>query len=71
MKPVYVNPSMYIDFNKENNDKDPKVLQNVPDWSEETFMFKILKILSRGHMLLVILKRKKFLEHFTENNCKE
>ena len=24
MKPVDVNPSMYIDFNKENNKKDPK-----------------------------------------------
>ena len=24
MKPVYVNPSMYIDFNKENNMEGPK-----------------------------------------------
>ena len=24
MKPVDVNPSMYIDFNKENNMEDPK-----------------------------------------------
>ena len=28
MKPAYVNPSMYIDFNKENNKADPKFVVN-------------------------------------------
>ena len=30
-----------------------------------------LKILFRGHMLLVILKAKKLLQHFTKKNCKK
>ena len=30
-----------------------------------------LKTLFRGHMLLVILKVKKFLGHFTKKNCKK
>ena len=30
-----------------------------------------LKILFRGHMLLVILKAKNLLEHFTKKNCKK
>ena len=30
-----------------------------------------LKTLFRGYMLLVILKEKKFLERFTEKNCKK
>ena len=56
MKPTDVNPSMYIDFNKENNKADPKfrVGDNVriskyknifgkgyiPNWSEEVFVTK-------------------------------
>ena len=31
---------------------------------------KKLKILCRGHMLLVIVKTKKFLEPFMKKNCK-
>ena len=31
---------------------------------------KKLKALFHGHMLLVILKVKTFLERFTKNNCK-
>ena len=58
MKPV-VNPSMYIDFNKENNKEGPKfkVGDNVriskyenifangyfPNWSEEIFVIKNVK----------------------------
>ena len=30
-----------------------------------------LKILFRGHMLLVILKAKNLFEHFTKKNCKK
>ena len=32
---------------------------------------KKLEILFRGHILLVILKVKKLLEHFTKKNCKK
>ena len=32
---------------------------------------KKFKILCRGHMLLVILKENKLLEHFTKKNCKK
>ena len=34
-------------------------------------LLKMLKTLSRGHMLLAILKAKKSLEHFTKKNCKK
>ena len=58
-KPVDVNPSMYIDFNKENNKKSPKVKVGdhvrtwkyknifakgyVPNWSEKTFVIEKVK----------------------------
>ena len=56
MKPVDVNLSMYIDFNKENNEvganikvKDIFEKGYIPNWSEEDFMIeKKLKTLSRG-----------------------
>ena len=32
---------------------------------------KKFKILCRGHMLLVILKKNKLLEHFTKKKCKK
>ena len=56
LKPVDVNPSIYIDVNKENNKKGPKfkvgdnnrtskykiIFANVkvPNWSEEAFVIK-------------------------------
>ena len=59
MKPVDVNSSPYIDFNKENNNEEPKfkVGDNatiseytkcfakgfVPNWSEEVFVIKKVK----------------------------
>ena len=59
MKSVDVDPSMYIDFNKENNKEGPKVnvednvriskCKNnlakgyVPNWSEEVFVTKRVK----------------------------
>ena len=83
MKPVNAKPSTYIDSSKEINDKDPKLkigdtvriskYKNifakgyVTNCSEEVFVVKKLKILYRGHMLLVILKAKKLLERFTKN----
>ena len=54
MKPVDVNPSMYINFNKENNTEGPKLKVcdivriskyknifakgHIPNWSEEVFV---------------------------------
>ena len=59
MKPVDVKPSIYIDFNKENNKEGPKfkvgdhvriskyknILAKgyVPNWSEEVFVIKKVK----------------------------
>ena len=75
MKPVYVKDNTYIDFQKEINDKDPKVkvgdyvriskYKNIfakgctPNWSEEAFVIKKLKIQFHGRMLLMILLVKK------------
>ena len=69
------------------NDKDPKFKVGdhvtiskykntfpkgyTPNWSEENFVIKMLKILFHGHMLLVILMLKKLLEHFMKKNCKK
>ena len=87
MKPIDVNSSTYIDFNKGNNKEDRKfkvgghirmskyknifAKDYVPNWSEEVFVLKKLKILFHGHMLLVILKVKKLLERFRKKNCKK
>ena len=59
MKPVDVKPSMYIDFNKENNKEGPKFKVGdhvriskyknifpkgyVPNWSEEVFLINKVK----------------------------
>ena len=72
---------------KENNKEGPKfkVRENVriskyknifakryvPNWFEEVFGIKKIKILFRGHMILVILREKKLLKHFTKNNFKK
>ena len=71
MKPVYIKSSTYIDFDKRNNKEDLKLKVGdhvriskyknifakgyVPSWSEEVFVIIKLKILLRGHILLVIL----------------
>ena len=73
IKPVDVKSSTYIDCSKEMNDEDPKfkigdvvrilkgknifVKGYVPNWS--FLWLKTLKTLSRGHMLLVTLTKKK------------
>ena len=75
MTPVDVKSSTYTDFAIGNNDKDPKfeicdhiriseyknsfVKAYVPNWSEEVFVIKKLKILRGGHMFLVIFILKK------------
>ena len=57
MKPADVNSSPYIDFNKENNNDEPKFGDHariseykkcfakgfVPNWSEEVFVVKKVK----------------------------
>ena len=87
MKPVDVKPSPYIDSSKEFDDENPKFrigdivrkskYKNIfakgylPNRSEEVFSLQKLKILFRGHMLLMILKAKKLLERFTKKNWKK
>ena len=87
MKPVDINSSTCIDFNKENNKGGPKfrngdhvriskykntfAKSNVPNWSKKEKEKKILKILFLGYILLVILKVKNLLERFTKKNCKK
>ena len=67
MKPLDIKLSTYIDFNKENNEKDPKfkicrhvriskyknifAREDTPNWSEEVFVIKKLKILSCRHVI--------------------
>ena len=70
MKPIDVKDNTYINTSKEINNKDPKfkVCDHVriskyknnlakgymPNWSEEVFVIKKLKILFSGLMLLMI-----------------
>ena len=70
MKPIDVKDNTYINTDKEINNKDPKFkvgdrvriskYKNIfakgymPNWSEEVFVIKKLKILFRGLMLLMI-----------------
>ena len=90
MEPVDVKSSTYIDSSKRTHDEYPKFkighivriskYKNifakgyVPNWSEELFITKSLKIhpLWRGRMSLVILiKTKKLWENFTKMKCKK
>ena len=86
MKPVDIKDNKYIDFKKENNDKDPKFkvgdhvriskYKNVfakgymRNWSEEVFVISKIKKKFHGHMLLMISMVKKLLEHFMKKNYK-
>ena len=70
MKPIDIKDNTYINTDKETNDKDPKFkvgdcvrtskYKNIfakgytPNWSEEVFVIKKVKILFRGLMLLMI-----------------
>ena len=42
-----------------------------PNWCEELFVIKKIKILCHGDMLLVVLTVNKLLERFTKKNCKK
>ena len=75
MKPVDVKSNTYIKSSKEVNDTDPKFkvgdIVKISKYKDIFTKLKELKTLRRGHMLLVILKAKKLLEHFTKKNCKK
>ena len=87
MKPVDVTPSIYIDFDKNNNKKGPKFKAGdnvriskyknifrkgcVLNWSEVVFVIKKVKNTVTWYMLLVILTEKKLFEHFTKKNCRK
>ena len=42
----------------------------IPNWSEQIFIFKKLKILCHENMLLMILRVNKLLERFTKDKSK-
>ena len=87
MKHVDVNPSIYIDSNKENNKKNSKfkvddhikiskcknVLQNAmfQIHLKKFLLLQKLKIVFSKIMLLVILKAKILLKHLKKTNCKK
>ena len=86
MKPIDVKGNTYINICKEIYDNDPKfkVGDNVkiskykkgfaksytPNWTEEIFAIKGIKIRFRGLMLWMILMVQKILEHCMKKNCK-
>ena len=86
MKPVDVKDNSYIDFKKEFNNKDPKFKVGdhvriskyksifgkgyIPNWSEEIYIIKKLKIQYHGHMFLMTLIVKKLLVPFMKMNYK-
>ena len=87
MKPIDVKDNTYINISKELNDNDPKFkvgdhvriskYKNIlaegytPNWSEEVFVIKEIKIQFHRHMLLIILMMKKLLKQFMKKNCKK
>ena len=82
MKPADVKPSMYIDFNKENDKEGPKfkagdnvrISKNknisakgyVPNWSEEDFVIKKVRNTTPQIYVISDLMEKKLLEMFTK-----
>ena len=86
MKPADVISNTYIDSGKEINNKDPifKIGDTVriskykniflkaytPNQSREAFRLKKLKILYRGHILLMTVLKKKLLERFMKRIAK-
>ena len=81
MKPVDIKLNTHIDSSKGVNNKDPKfkigdivriskrkMFQNR---LKKLLCLKKLETLCLGHLLLVILKTKNLLEHFTKSNCKK
>ena len=87
MKPVDVNWSTYFDFDKKNNKENSKFNVDghvriskfksifakvyLPNWSEEAFVTKKIKILCCGHISLVISMVKEFLKRFMKKSYKK
>ena len=87
MKPIDIKDNTYIDSIKKVDDKDHKfqVVDHVriskyktlfakgytPNWSEEVFVIKKLKMQFHGDMSLMILIVNKLLERFMKKNCKK
>ena len=87
MKPVDVKDNTYIDFGKkfmikilnsklviifEYQNRKAFLLKDILQIDLKKFLsIKMLKILSHGHMILVILLMKKLLEHFMKTYCKK
>ena len=81
MKPLDVKSNVYINSKKENDNKDPKFkIGDTVKISKYKNIFvkalfqiglkKFLLIQKLQKRLLVILKAKKLLEHFTKKSCK-
>ena len=79
MKPVNVKDNTYIDSNKDPRFKIGDQVRiskykyifakgYIPNWSEEVFVIKKVKIHFHGHMLLMISMLKKLLEPFLKKN---
>ena len=84
MKPVDVEDNTYIDFEKEVNDKDPKLkvgdhvriskYKNIfgkgytPNWSEEIFVIKKVKNAVPWTYVFMVSMVKKLLEHFMKKS---
>ena len=86
MKPIDVKDNTYVDSKKEANDKDLKIKvgdhvrnstyknilrKDTHQIGLKKFLLSVkLKTQFHGHMLLMILMVKKFLEHFMKKSCK-
>ena len=87
MDPDDVNTSMYIDFNKENNKEDPRfkvgnhvrisnykntfLKDYVPNWSEEVFMIKKVKIIVPRTYVISDLKGEEITGKFYEKELQK
>ena len=87
MKPADVKSSTYIDFNKKNNNEDPKFKVGdhvriskyknicakgyVPNWSEEVFVIKKFKNTVPWTWVIIVLTVKKFSWTFYEKNLQK
>ena len=85
MKPIDVNSSVYIDFNKENNKEGPKskVIDHVriskfknifakdyaSNWSEEVFVIAKVKNTVPWTYVINDLSGEKLLERFSKKSC--
>ena len=81
IKPLDVDVNTYFDFEKEVNDKDPKFkvgdhvriskYKNIFQIAlKKSLLLLKLKMQFHGHMLSMISRRKKLLEHFMKRKYK-